>query len=166
PTPSAVPPVAIAGGNQVVQTSEVPFTVIVSDGGSGLGAPLTGPEMDGLPVIVWAWADLDGDGFIGPTAADPEGILDDVRERQESDFDVGRTAAIFTNGVATGSIAIWRGAPASTGGLRVVLTAAAYVGPFTMSFMEGNVPDGPPIATMFPFFPRFAPDRVIDSEGR
>lgn len=166
PAPSPFPPVAIAGGTRIVDASEIPFTVIVSDGSAGLGAPLLSAEMDGLPVIVWAWADLDGDGFVGPTAADPEGILDDVRERQESDFDVGRTAAIFTNGVATGAIAIWRGAPASTGGMRVVLTAAAYVGPFVPSFMEGNVPDGPPIATMFPFFPRFAPDRVIDSEGR
>src|SRR6185436_12512354 len=32
--------------------------------------------------------------------------------------------------------------------------------------MEGNVPDGPPISTMQPFFPRFAADRVVDSEGR
>jgi hypothetical protein len=165
PEPSAVPPVAIAGGTHVVDTSEVPFSVIVSDGSSGLGAPLLSAEMDGLPVVVWAWADLDGDGFVGPTAADSDGMLDDVRERQESDFDVGRTAAIFTNGIATGSIAIWRGAPASTGAMRVVLTAAAYVGPFVPSFMGGNVPDGPPIATMLPFFPRVDPVRVVESAG-
>jgi len=166
PAPAEVPPVAIAGGTRVVDGSEVPFTVIVSDGSAGLGVPLLGPQMDGLPVIVFAFADLDGDGFVGPTAADSAGLLDDTRERQESDFVVGRTAAVFVNGVATGSVAVWRGAPASSGGLDVVLVAAAYVGPFSPQFMLGNVPDGPAVSTMLPFFPRFDPTRVVDAKGQ
>lgn len=166
PPPSAPPPTAVAGGTHVVDGSEIPFTVIVSDGSGGAGAPLVGPEMDGLPVIVFAFADLDGDGIVGPTNADPDGAADDARERQESDFVVGRTAAILANGVARGSVAVWRGAPASSGGLKVVLTAAAYVGPFSAGFMLGNVPDGPPIATLLPFFPRFDPKDVVESAGR
>lgn len=166
PPPAAVPPVAVAGGTRVADGTEVPFTVIVSDGSAGLGVPLLGSEMDGLPVLVFAFADLDRDGVVGPTATDAAGLLDDTRERQESDFVVGRTAAVFVNGVATGSLAVWRGAPASSGGLPVVLVAAAYVGPFRDGFMLANVPDGPPIATMLPFFPRFDPTRVVDAKGR
>ena len=166
PPPSAVPPVAIAGGTRVTGGTDVPYTVIVSDGSAGLGVPLLGAQMDGIPVIVFAFADLDGDGFVGPTNDDAAGASDNLRERQESDFVVGRSAAIFTNGVAQGTIAIWRGAPASSGGLHVVLTAAAYVGPFSPGFMLGNVPDGPAITTLLPFFPRLDPDRVIESGGR
>jgi hypothetical protein len=121
--------------------------------------------MDGVPVVVFAFADLDGDGVVGPTDADPQGAADDACELQESDFVVGRQIAIFQNGVATGSVAVSSGAPASAGGLSVVLTAAAYVGPFTTRF-AGNVPDGPPVATLLPFVPRFDPNRVVEGGGR
>ena len=73
PPPAASPPVAIAGGGHVADGNEVPFTVLVSDGSAGLGVPLGGPEMNGIPVIVAAFADLDRDGFIGPTSDDPAG---------------------------------------------------------------------------------------------
>src|SRR6185503_17311869 len=109
---------------------------------------------------VFAFADLDGDGFVGPTDADGD-TVDTERELQEASYVVGRRAAIFENGVATG-----QGAPASAGGLHVVLTAAAYVGPFVPDFLEGNVPDGPGIATMLPFFPRIDAERAVESGGR
>jgi hypothetical protein len=165
PAPVATPPVAVAGGTQVVSGSEIPFTVIVSDGAAGAGSPLLGAEMDGLPAIVFVFADLDGDGVVGPTNADGDPV-DNLRELQESEHVVGRRAAIFENGVASGTVAVSRGAPASAGGLRVVLTAAAYVGPFVPGFFEGNVPDGPGVATLLPFFPRIDPERVVESEGR
>src|SRR5205814_552414 len=104
PPPVATPPTAVAGGVQLVAGSEIPFTVIASDGdpATPYGHPLPGPEMDGIPVLVGAFADLDGDGVIGPTNADPTGDVDNARELQESNFLVGRQIAIFQNGVASG----------------------------------------------------------------
>ena len=81
-------------------------------------------------------------------------------------FLVGRQVAVFSGGVAEGSLAVWKGAPASAGGLTVILTAMAYVGPFSPGFFEGNVPDGPGVATSLPIFPRLDPDRVIEGNGR
>lgn len=154
PSPGATVEDVVAGGAHVASGSEIPFTVIVSDGAN----PALGTDMDGLPVIVAAYADLDGDGVVGPTNAD--GSADNDRETQEAEFVVGRQIAFFVNGVARGSVAAWRGAPASAGGLRVVLVAATYVGPMTL--FDGNVPEGPAVATLFPFFPELDPDRVID----
>jgi hypothetical protein len=164
PPPVAVPPVATAGGLHVAAGTEIPFTVIASAGGPGAGVPLGGSSLDGIPVVVAAFADLDGDGIVGPTAAD--GTDDDARELQEALFIVGRQVAIFDGGVAEGSVAVWKGAPASAGGLTVVLTAMAYVGPFLPEYFAGNVPDGPPVATLLPMFPRLDPKRVVDGEGR
>ncbi|TMA53606.1 MAG: hypothetical protein E6J75_15125, partial [Deltaproteobacteria bacterium] len=140
PPPSASPRTAVAGGAPMASGSGIPFTVVVSDGSGTTpsGNPLLGPEMDGMPVLVAA----------------------------ESDYLVGRQVAIFHNGVAQGTLYVWKGAPASAGGLRVVLTALAYVGPFSPSFFFGAVPDGPPIATRLPFFPRYDPDRVVEANGR
>jgi len=166
PPPVAVPPTAVVGGAALGLGADVPFTVLVSNGGAGLGVPLAGPEMNGIPVVVVAFADLDGDGWIGPTNADAAGASDNGRERQESDVPVGRQVAVFDGGVAHGHVAIGAGAPASSGGLDVVLAALAYVGPFSPGFFAGNVPDGPGVATALPFWPRLAPDRVVDGEGR
>jgi len=166
PPPVAVPPLGVVGGDALALGADVPFTVLVSNGGPGLGAPLVDPQMNGLPVVVLAFADLDGDGWIGPTNADAAGASDNGRERQESDFPVGRQVAVFDDGAAHGSVAVGSGAPASTGGLTIVLGALAYVGPFRAAFFEGNVPDGPGVATALPFWPRLAPDRVVDGEGR
>ena len=168
PPPSASPTTAVAGGAAMAGGSGIPFTVVVSDGNGtpASGNPLLGPEMDGIPVLVAAFADLDGDGVVGPTNADDGGADDDARELQESDYLVGRQIAIFHNGVAQGTLFVWKGAPASAGGLHVVLTALAYVGPFSPSFFFGSVPDGPPVATLLPFFPRYDPDHVVEANGR
>ena len=162
PAPSSTPVAAIAGGSLVTAGTQVPFTVIATN---GQGAPLTGSEMDGIPVLVFAFPDLDGDGVIGPTDGDPAGAADNGRELQET-FPIGRQAALFQSGIARGSVAVWKGAPTSAGGLRVALTAVAYVGPFAPGFFLGNVPDGPGVATLLPFFPRLDPQRVVESEGR
>src|SRR5437763_1519083 len=168
PPPATSPRTAVAGSPALVPGSGIPFTVAVSDGSSATatGHPLLGPEMDGIPVLVLAFADFDGDGVIGPTSADDAGGADDARELQESDYLIGRQVSLFHNGVAQGTLYIWKGAPASAGGLRVVLTAIAYVGSFSPSFFFGSVPDGPPVATRLPFFPRYDPDHVVEANGR
>jgi hypothetical protein len=167
PPPVLVPPSAAAGGSRFPGGSDIPFTVIASDGDPTVpgGHPLLGPELDGVPVVVFAFADLDRDGVVGPTDADSAGAADNARELQESEFPVGVRVAYFLGGVAQGVVAADVGAPASSGGLPVVLTAASYVGQFSLDFFLGTVPDGPGIATLLPFFPRLDPDRVIDTDG-
>src|SRR5262245_11367646 len=164
PPPVASPPVVVAGGVRVTSGGEVPFTVIASTGGPGLGMPLGGTSLDLIPVIVFAFADHDGDGIVGPTNDDAAGGTDNDRELQEAEFPVGRQAAVFSGGIAQGTIAIGRGAPASAGGLTVVLTAVAYIGGYTNpDFPDG--PDGPPVGTMLPFFPKLGVSDVIDGCG-
>jgi hypothetical protein len=167
PEPAAPPVVAVAGGRRVLGGTAIPFTVVASDGDptTAVGHPLLGPEMDGIPVIVTVFADLDGDGFIGPTNADADGVLDNARELQEAYFPVGRQVAFFTNGVARGNVAVRKGAPASAGGLSVVLTAVAFVGPSRPLFFFGAVPEGPGVATLLPFFPDTIPDHVVPGRG-
>jgi hypothetical protein len=163
PPPVVTPPVAVAGGVHVAAGTEIPFTVIASTGGAGLGTPLGGTSLDGMPVVVMAFADVDGDGIVGPTNADPGGGTDNGREAYEAAFLVGRQVAVFSGGVAQGTLAVWKGAPASAGGLHVVLTAIAFVGPFVPG---SYVPDGPGIATAQPLFVPPDPKRVIDGGGR
>src|SRR5262249_47370079 len=152
PAPSVSPVVAVAGGRQGLGGTTIPFTLVASDGDPtvAVGNPLLRPGMDGVPGIRAPFGDLDGDGFIGPTNADPEGALDNARELQEAYSPVGRQVAFFTNGVARGSVAVRKGAPASAGGLSVVLTAVAFVGPSRPLFFFGAVPDRPPLATLLP----------------
>jgi len=114
---------------------------------------------------VTVFADLDGDGFVGPTNADPDGKLDNARELQEANFPVGRQVAFFENGVARGTVAVRKGAPASAGGLDVVLTAVAFVGPSHPYFFFGSLPDGPGVATLLPFLPYVAPYQVVPGLG-
>ena len=165
PPPALVPQQARAGGTRFPGGTDIPFTVIASDGDPTVpgGHPLLGPELDGIPVVVLAWVDLDGDGVIGPTNGDAAGAADYGRELQET-FPAGTRVAYFDGGVAHGAIAADTGGPASAG-VTVVLTAAAYVGQFSPEFFLGTVPDGPAISTSQPFFPRTEPDRVIDTDG-
>ncbi len=143
---------------------EIPFTVFLSDGLVTPGAPagnvLAAADMNGLPVVVAAFADWDGDGFIGPTNLDRAGDRDDHLEVRELE-PVGRAAALFSGGVAHGSIAVQAGLPTSRGGLEVALAAIALTGPFDPNFFEGNIPSGPAIATALPFLPQRALDRLI-----
>jgi hypothetical protein len=167
PPPVLIPPMFAAGGSRFPGGVDIPFTVIASDGDPLVpgGLPLLGPELDGIPVVVFAFADLDRDGFVGPTNDDTAAAADNGREAQESEFPVGIRVAYFSGGVAQGVIASDVGAPASDGGLPVVLTAAAYVGQFSPDFFLGTVPDGPAVATLLPSFPRLDPDRLLETDG-
>jgi hypothetical protein len=150
--PSSVP-VGVAGSVAGGGTP-IPFTVFLSDGASSSASPsgqlLAAADMNGIPVIVTAFGDLDRDGFIGPTNRDKKGALDNALEVQELE-PVGRAVALFNGGVARGSVAIRAGLPSSQDGLRVVLTALALTGPFDPSFFAGSIPSGPAISTAQPF---------------
>jgi hypothetical protein len=159
---SAVP-VGIAGPTNAGGTP-VPFTVFLSDGATSAAAPsghlLAAADMDGLPVIVAAFADFDGDGWIGPTTHDRDGDSDlhlEVRELEP----VGRAAALFSNGVAHGTISVRAGLPVSQGRLDIVLVAMALTGPLDPSFFEGAIPSGPGITTALPFLPQRDLNRLI-----
>ena len=157
----AAAPAVVAGGTATGGGTTVAFQGIVSDGQPPFvtGNALTGPELDGRPLLAVAYADLDGDGFIGPTAAD--GDADDQVERQEILVPAGRAAASIAAGVATGSLALTIAAPASAGGLGVVVTAGASTG--TTPFLYF---DGPWIATLLPYMPPLDPKRIIGGNGQ
>ncbi|MFN8642446.1 MAG: hypothetical protein U0802_12645 [Candidatus Binatia bacterium] len=141
----AAAPVVIAGGAPTGLGSDALFQLAVSDGAAApaAGNPLTGPELNGRGALVLAYADLDGDGIVGPTSA--AGDADDEIERQEAIAPIGRQVALFANGGALGDIAVSTGAPASAGGLGVVLAAVGLTGPHAPLFL-----DGAPIVTRLP----------------
>jgi len=152
----ATVPVGVAGSSAAGGVP-VPFTVFLSDGHTVDGAPygslLTTSDMDGCPVVVAAFPDYDGDGYIGPTDLDDRGTSDNQHEVRELD-PVGRGVAVFSAGVARGHVAVLAGLPASRGGLGVVLAGVALTGPFEAGFYEGEVPSGPAITSALPFLPQ------------
>lgn len=166
-TTDTIPPPAAQGnraalphgvaGSPAGGGTEIPFTVFLSDGVVSAAAPsghlLAAADMDGIPVIVTAFADFDGDGFIGPTNQDAAGATDNRFEVEELK-QVGRAVGLFSGGIARGAVAVHAGRPASQGGLTVVLAAMAVTGPFDPSFFNGSIPSGPAIATALPFFPQ------------
>jgi len=156
----AAAPGVTVGGGATGAGGDVLFQGIVSDGQPPLptGNALASGELNGRPVLAIAFADLDGDGVIGQTAAD--GSADDQIERQEILVPAGRQAAPIVDGVATGSVALTLGAPASAGGLGIVVGAGASTGDEPFLYF-----DGPWIATLLPYMPPLDPDRIIGSNG-
>jgi hypothetical protein len=153
-------PAVVAGGTSLGGT-EVAFDVVASDGAASPpgGHPLLDPELDGRGALVFAYADLDGDGFIGPTNAD--GASDLEVERQEVLTPVGRQVAVFLAGIASGGLGVSLAAPASSGGLALVLVAGATTGAVPPLYE-----DGPWIATMLPFMPSTDPRRILGGNSR
>ncbi len=149
-------PVGIAGSRAAGGT-QIPFTVFLSDGATNSQAPwgsvLAAADMDGIPVIVAAFADLDGDGWIGPTNRDAAGASDNAIEVRELE-PVGRAVALFSGGIARGELMVHAGLAESEGGLTVALTAFALTGPFDANFLGGSIPSGPAITTAQPFLPQ------------
>jgi len=149
-------PVGVAGSTAAGGVT-IPFTVFLSDGVLDAGAPsghfLVTTDMDDVPVVVAAFADYDGDGYIGPIDTDESGATDNHYEVRELD-PVGRAVALFSAGVARGEIAVRAGLPASRGGLSVLVAALALSGPFDPGFFEGEVPSGPAFSTALPFVPQ------------
>lgn len=158
PAGSATRPVLlqnIAGGGGNMQGAPVPFTVFVTDGPGTLpyGAPLGG--LDQRPLAVFGYADLDGDGLIGPT--DTDGSGDDELQKQEAIAHVGRQVGQIAGDRFTNQLAVRIGAPASIGGLRIAIVAGMYTGSDPGRLWS----DGTPIFTNWPFFPPLDPMTVV-----
>jgi len=148
-------PGAVAGGLSAGGT-EIPFDLVASDGAAvpAAGNPLLISELDGHGALVMAFADLDGDGVIGPHGDD--GTADDQVERQEIMTPAGRTIALFLAGVAGGSIGVSLGAPASAGGLGVVVVGGAVTGAGPPLFLDGSW-----VSTRLPLVPSSDPSRIL-----
>lgn len=145
----------VAGGGGSNQGAPVVFTTFVTD---GPGATPYGSALGGLdtrPVAVFAYADLDDDGFIGPT--DTDGSADNELERQEAIGRLGRQVGQIAGDRFSNQIAVRVGAPASIGGLRVSLVAGMYTGD-DPDLLWSN---GTPIFTNWPFFPPLDPMAVV-----
>jgi hypothetical protein len=152
-------PLVVAGGEHGSAGTRLLFSVIVSDGVTppAAGSALAAPELDAHGALVIAYPDLDGDGVIGPTGA--AGAAVEV-QRQETLQLAGRRPAIFFGGVAVGSLGTSLGAPASAGGLGLVLAAVGTTG-----VTPGLYFDGPWIATALPYMLPLDPSTYFDSDG-
>lgn len=165
--PSVPPPALAAGGPSITSVtvgggstglgSEVDFTVMLSDGTGSppYGNVVTNSDMDLRPVTVYAFADLDGDGIVGPTDSDGSG--DNALELQEVTAYAGRQMGGFGAGRFEDSLGLEMGAPASLGGLTLSLVAGAYTG----TTPEDLFTDGPLVLTHWPFFPPLDPKDLL-----
>lgn len=143
----------------------VDFVVTASDGDPSLpyGTPIAPPSFDGLPIIVAAFGDLDGDGYVGITHLD--GDRSDAFVEAAELVPIGRRLVLASGGRASGRLFVQAGGPTGAE-ISVALTAAAYVGPRDPAFFNGVIPDGPAVMTGLPFLPDLAPDAVIDGAPR
>lgn len=156
----AAAPVAVAGGPLGGSGSQAPFFLVFSDGATSpaAGSALLGPELDFRRALVVAYADLDGDGWIGPTATS---AADEIQvRRQEALTFAGRTMAEFAGGVASGRLGLAVALPASVGGLGVVVGAGAATGA-TPNLYD----DGPWATTLLPYMIPLAQGAVVGGEA-
>jgi len=154
PAPSSPLQQVSAGGLGADGGQLLPFTVMASDG-SLPGNVASSSELDARGVAVFAFADLDGDGIIGPTNSD--GSADNTLELQEVWAYAAQQTGSLLAGRSQGTIGLQLGAPASMGGLTVALCAGAYTGVDSNSLFL----DGTPLFTAWPFYPPLDPARVV-----
>lgn len=147
----------VAGGGSAGQGAEQPFTLLISDGSGDppYGQVLSSSDLDARPAVVFAFADLDGDGILGPTNADGSG--DNALEAQEASAYSARQVGSMISGRVNGSLGFQVGAPSSIGGLRTALVAGVYAGQDPAELYA----EGPLLLTAWPFFPPLDPARVI-----
>lgn len=147
----------VAGGGTSGQGGEASFTVMVSDGSGSppYGNVVTSSDMDLRPVTVYAFADLDDDGVVGPTNADGSG--DNSLELQEASSYAGRQMGALFTGRFEDTLGLELAAPASIGGLKVSLVAGAWTGTNASELFT----DGPFILTRWPFFPPLDPKDLL-----
>lgn len=147
----------LAGGIEPLR-----FAVAMTDGELAVNPPVVTPYLAGMPVLVMAFADADGDGYIGVTHSDGD-TSDAAREEAEL-IPVARRLAFFGEDVAGGVISLGVGGPAASP-VRIALTAVAYMGPRHADFHEGAIPDGPLVMTKLPFLPRSGIKAVFGGGG-
>jgi len=162
PTASGAPntwPLGVA--EPFAEGTPIDFVVVPVDGHSGApyGTPGAPPYWNGIPVLVLAFADLDGDGFIGVTNLDGDATDHALEEAEWSP--VGRRFTFGAAGQAAGSLQIGVGGPTAAPA-RVVLGGAAWAGAFDPAFLGGNVPRGPAVMTRLPFLPVLDPTKVLE----
>ena len=155
------------------QGSAIPFRLVASDGTPGPrgGRPIVPPWWEGIPALVLAFADLDGDGFVGVTHRDGD-TRDGALEQLEL-YPVGRRYAIGRHGIAEGSLSVSVGGPEGTGvALAAAVIAGAFENPnlacaschawpgaaaeaFLLPLVGGGdaAPEGPLAMTRLPFLP-------------
>lgn len=145
----------VVGGGGNSHGTAVPFTVFVTDGPGAFpyGQPLMG--LDERPVAVFGYADLDGDGTIGPT--DTDGAGDNEMERQEAIGHIGRQVGQIAGDRFSSELATRIAAPASIGGLRVALVSGMYAGDDPDQLWS----NGTPLVTNWPFFPPLDPAKIV-----
>lgn len=174
------PPPATLRGAFVTAVAEpfgkgvaIPFAAVPSDGATAPfgGRPIAPTYMQGLPLLVVAFADLDGDGFVGRTHLDGE-PRDTALETLEL-YPIGRRYAVPRGKVAEGTLSVALGGPK---GVAVALGATAIAAPFEnpnlpcvachswpspaadrlfLPLIDGAevAPDGAVIMTQLPFLP-------------
>lgn len=151
-------PEVVAGGHH--GGTLVPYRLIVSDGSTppAAGQPLLGPELDLRRGLIVAFPDLDGDGFLGPTpGAAP---LDLQVQRQEALTLAGRTMVELTGGIGAGEMGVSVAAPASAGGLGMLVAGGCVTGATPNLYT-----DGPMIMTRLPFLLPRDPLKLVGGEA-
>ena len=158
--PSPANPLRVVASSRG-QGDGIPFVVWATDGGDPPSAVVS-EAVEGNPVLVMAFPDLDGDGYVGITDLDGD-PTDHEQEERELD-DVGRRFAVFSGGRAEGVLRVSLGG-SEADPVAIVLAAAAYTGETRVTFFDGFVPEGPVVMTGLPFFPRTDPEDVISAGG-
>ncbi|MBW2395696.1 MAG: hypothetical protein JRG95_15660 [Deltaproteobacteria bacterium] len=125
---------------------------------SDLGTPTVSPNLIGVPIIIAAFADIDGDGFIGITELD--GDPGDFGIEDSELTPVAQTVVISDGGEVAGQLFPAAGGPTAAP-LRLSLVAAAWAGTLDPAFQNGVVPDGPLVMTHLPFHPKTDPSVIL-----
>jgi len=142
--------------------TEVDFVVAAVDShaASPLDNPILSAAIEGNPMLVLAFADIDADGLIGPTLRDGDPFDAEVESAELEP--IGMQISTVVDGYATGRIRLLAGGPAGNP-TRVLLTAAIFAGPRDPDLFGGVIPIGPALSTALPFLPSTTVDDVIDA---
>ena len=143
----------------------IDFVVVATDGAASpaYGNPVAPAYFEGLPILVLAFADLDGDGFIGITLLDGDATDAEVEEAELEP--VGRRFVIGSGDRASGELFVEAGGP-SGARITIALAAAAWAGPTDPSYLSGNVPMGPAVTTHLPMVPDTDPLLILGGGTR
>lgn len=142
--------------------TEVDFIVATVDGHAEnpLDNPVFSAAIEGNPMLVLAFADLDADGLIGPRLRDGDPYDAEVASAELDP--VGMDVSKLVGRSTSGRLRLLAGGPAGNS-TRVLLAAAIFAGTPDPDVFGGVIPIGPALATAFPFLPSTALRDVIDA---